>query len=396
MGGANSSFFGPNMTPTPNNVWTWRHFLCAPWKAMPVDEQGMLRHFMNDVTTLYFSDININMHKAEAAAVNQQAISKRVTNKVAEVISARAIQVPKTDSVVPSATDTAALAASTKIEIELVAADADMTCTDAEVEVEAEAEEVTAVVEVPIPNKTANPDAFPPNFVRNRLAPFQQHVNGGEEWCELHRGYSVYKDMLADYYLVIHQEFVRPLFEQNLVSAEQLLDFVQFLEDHGYTGVTYCRRNGSYTHIISTLLWLNIVHASDHHIANIMVRDFGIGASYVPYHGKSWYTDHPEYTFVNVLQGRTWRERWRLQYYALKNRVFWAVHGQPSAPNCCVADSLIDSNLYRRFRDVDGIDEEQRLKINAIHDHFRAQMRKVDAQYRWLVPIDVVTAGLAY
>merc|ERR1712154_592278 len=83
------------------------------------DEQGMLHHFMNDVTTLYFSDININMHKAEAAAVNQQAISKRVTNKVAEVISARAIQVPKTDSVVPSATDTAALAASTKIEIEL-------------------------------------------------------------------------------------------------------------------------------------------------------------------------------------------------------------------------------------------------------------------------------------
>jgi len=381
--GANSSFFGPNMAPTSGNVWTWRNFLCAPWKAMPVDEKGMLRHFMNDVTTLYYSDININMHKAINATANCN--SKRVTNKVAEVLSARAIEVPKTDSVVPSSTDTAALA-NPKIEIKLDTANDIDACTVDDADADADV----------VLNKTANPDAFPPNFVRNRLAPFQQHVNGGEEWCELHRGYSVYKDMLADYYLVIHQEFVRPLFEQNLMSAEQLLDFVQFLEDQGYTGVTYCRRNGSYTHIVSTLLWLNIVHASDHHIANIMVRDFGIGASYVPCQTKAWYADHPEYTFVNVLQGATWRERWRMQYYALKNRVFWAVHGQPSEPNCCVADSLIDSNLYRRFRDVDGIDEQQRLKINAIHDHFRAQMKNVDAKYRWLVPIDVVTAGLAY
>lgn len=379
--GANSSYFGPNMAPTPDNEWTWRNFLCAPWKVMPVDEKRMLRHFMNDVTSLYYSDININMYKA-----------KRVTSKVAEVMSARAVEVPIIDSVVPSSDGMGAV----KIEIELE--DSDLTSKfDADTSSTTRADGCgrNSGDDQPAINKTANPDAFPPNFVRNRLAPFQQHVAGGMEWCELHRGYSVYKDMLADYYLVIHQEFIRPLFEQQLISEEQLFDFVQFLEDQGYTGVTYCRRNGSYTHIVSTLLWLNIVHASDHYIANIMVRDFGIGASYVPCMSKDWYTKNPNHTFVDVLQGKTWRERWRMQYYALKNRVFWAVHGQPSEPNCCVADRLIDSNLYRKFRGVQELNDDQRLKINAIHDHFRAQMKNVNDKYRWLVPIEVVTAGLA-
>jgi len=379
--GANSSYFGPNMAPTKGNEWSWCNFLCAPWKVMPVDEKAMLRHFMNDVTTLYYSDININMHEAQ-----------RVTSKVAEVMSARAIEVPVIDSVMPTSDGVGAV----QIEIKL---------DDCDVTTKLERESSTTpcddggnggIDELRPLNKTANPDAFPPNFVRNRLMPFQPHANGGGEWCELHRGYSVYKDMLADYYLVIHQEFIRPLFEEKLISQEQLSDFVQFMEDQGYVGVTYCRRNGSYEHILSTLLWLNIVHASDHHIANFMVRDFGIGASYVPCMSKAWYAENPNYTFIDVLQGTSLKERWRMQYYALKNRVFWAVHGQPTEPNCCVADSLLDSNLYRRFRDVKSLDDDQRLRINAIHDHFRAQMHNVDAKYRWLMPIEVVTAGLAY
>jgi len=369
--GSSASFFGPNLPANERNEWTWFHFLCAPWKVMPVDEAKMRRHFMAEVTTLYYSDININMYKA-----------KRSTNKVAEAILARDAALPAPDGVVGDV--------AFKIEVELDADDSELTAA-AEREDDPSQDDP---FERPL-NKTANPDAFPPNFVRNRLVPFQKHADGGAEWAEMHRGYSVYKDMLADYYLVIHRDFVGPLYDQGFISKEQLLEFVQFLEDQGYTGITYCRRNGSYTHVVSTLLWLNIVHASDHHIANVMVRDFGIGASYVRCQTKAWYAKHAEHDFVDVLMGKTWRERWRMQYLALKNRLFWEVFGRPTMTHCCFADSLIDSNLYRRFRHTAGLDELQRGEINAIHDHFRAQMKSVDDKYRWLVPIEVVTAGLA-
>jgi len=78
--------------------------------------------------------------------------------------------------------------------------------------------------------------------------------------------------------------------------------WVIFLENEGYPGLTACKRNGTYLHILSTFLWLNVAHASDHTIANNMIRDFGIGASYVPFKRISYYKQHKSYNFVDVTR----------------------------------------------------------------------------------------------
>ena len=62
--------------------------------------------------------------------------------------------------------------------------------------------------DAPFARKTANPHAFPPDFVRDRLELFHLESSDGSEWVKMHRGYSIYKDYLADYYRVIHEEFV--------------------------------------------------------------------------------------------------------------------------------------------------------------------------------------------
>merc|ERR1719420_2223431 len=53
--------------------------------------------------------------------------------------------------------------------------------------------------------KTANRDAFPPDFVRFRLELFAGEFANGSAWIAMHRGYSIYKDFLADYYRVIFE-----------------------------------------------------------------------------------------------------------------------------------------------------------------------------------------------
>ena len=50
--------------------------------------------------------------------------------------------------------------------------------------------------------KEADPDCFPPIFVRNRLEMFEGDFKTGKQWIEMHRGYHIYKDFLADYYRV--------------------------------------------------------------------------------------------------------------------------------------------------------------------------------------------------
>ena len=50
--------------------------------------------------------------------------------------------------------------------------------------------------------KVADPGAFPPNFVRNRLEMFQDEFPLKKEWITMHRGHHIYKDFLADYYRV--------------------------------------------------------------------------------------------------------------------------------------------------------------------------------------------------
>merc|ERR1711971_215721 len=97
-------------------------------------------------------------------------------------------------------------------------------------------------------------------------------------------------DFLADYYAVIHYDFVVKLHEKGyLKDIEQMVKHLekpvlensslensvlekpilekQIVENHGFPGILNCQRDGNYLHILSTFLWLNVVHSSDHTIA---------------------------------------------------------------------------------------------------------------------------------
>jgi len=97
-----------------------------------------------------------------------------------------------------------------------------------------------------------------------------------------------------------------------------------------------------------------------------------------------------------MLQGKSCGERWRLQFYSMKNRLFWYAFGAPQDNACLVADYFIDSNLYRRFVDVDNISHKQRKDLNIIHRQFLKQMKALDICYGWLMPVEEITAGVSY
>jgi len=244
--------------------------------------------------------------------------------------------------------------------------------------------------------KTANPNSFPPDFIRCRLDIFADEFDEGVDWINMHRGYHIYKDFLADYYEIIHLEFSLKLYTKQYVTDHDLEIWVHYLEQQGFTGLSLCRRDGGYLHILSTFLWLNVVHAADHTIADNIIRDFGIGGSYVAMRSEQWYKDNEHYNFVDVLEGKSCCSRWRLQFYAFKNRMFWEAFGGPKSDICFVADYFMDSNLYRRFIDVDDINENQRIELNQIHAQFIRKLKNVDLSWRWLIPVEEFNAGIHY
>ena len=247
-----------------------------------------------------------------------------------------------------------------------------------------------------IETKIANPNAFPPNFVRNRLEMFHLEFLNGNKWIEMHRGYCIYKDYLSDFYEIIHNEFVLKLYVNNFIIDKDLKEWIGFLEDEGYPGILDCKINGNYIHILSTFLWLNVVHSSDHTIANNIIRNYGIGASYVKFKNISWYKRNKNYNFINVLQGKKCKSKWRLQFYAMKNRLFWSTFGGPKINICFVADYFIDSNLYKNFIEINNISNKKRNKLNIIHKKFILKLKELDLKYSWLMPLNEITAGIAY
>ena len=245
--------------------------------------------------------------------------------------------------------------------------------------------------------KTADPDAFPPIFVQNRLQMFSEQFINGADWIKMHRGYCIYKDYLADYYRVIHQEFVEPLYANNFVTDKDLEIWVLFLENNGYPGIIECQRDDKYLHILTTFLWLNVAHASDHTIGDNIISDFGIGASYVGFKKLKWYKQHKSYNFVDVLEGKSFKSRCRLQFHAMRNRLLWYAFADPKDEIIhFAADYFIDSNLYKQFKDIDNISKKERNDLNMIHKKYIVKLKKLDEYYGWLMPSDKITAGISY
>jgi len=151
-----------------------------------------------------------------------------------------------------------------------------------------------------------------------------------------------------------------------------------------------------YLHILSTCLWLNVVHSSDHTSGHNMIRDWGIGGSFVPLFNEEWYREHGDYDYMDVLEGKDWRSRWRLQFHAMRCRIFWAAFGGPWNVSSFHADHMIDIHLHRHFVDVSGITEEERKEIDGIHREYIQKMKDCGVKYRWLMKVENFTAGIQY
>merc|ERR1711994_30435 len=203
----------------------------------------------------------------------------------------------------------------------------------------------------------------------------------------MHRGFHVYKDFLADYYRVVHEEFTLKLHAGGYLKDEDLERFVKYLETEGFPGLSQCQRDGGYLHIFSTFIWLNVVHSSDHTVADNIVRDFGIGSSVVPMHSEEWYRENGGYDFVDVLEGKSCRTRCCFGWYQMRIRLFWAIFGGPWNTWGFHGDHLIDSHLHRHFVDVSGLTENDRKEINAIHCEYIKKMRECDRKYNWLMKV---------
>ena len=190
------------------------------------------------------------------------------------------------------------------------------------------------------------------------------------------------------------------LHEGGYLKDDDLNRFVNFLENEGFPGILNCQRDGGYLHILTTYIWLNVVHSSDHTIADNIVRDFGGNASLVPMHSEEWYRENGGYDFVDVLEGKSCGSRWRLQFYAMRIKTFWDVFGGPWNDGGLAwgfhADHLIDSRLHRHFVDVDGLTEEDRKGINSIHKLYIEKMKECDWKYGWLMKVEKFATGIQY
>ena len=186
------------------------------------------------------------------------------------------------------------------------------------------------------------------------------------------------------------------LYENNFLKDECLERWVTYMEQEGYPGVLKCKRDGNYLHIFSTFIWLNVVHGADHVLSNNIVRKWGVNASLVPMHSQQWYREHGDYDYLDVLEGKDWKSRWRIQWYAMRIRVFWGTFGGPWNQGGFHADHMIDSHLHRHFRDIDGITEDERKQIDGIHVEFVRKMKECDVKYRWLMRVEYFTAGIQY
>merc|ERR1719474_498095 len=359
--------------------WSLCTFLCAPWKAVPLPTQVMREVFASDVTGFWFKD----QYRGFSEDQTNKAVASEVAGTPEIVMNASNVAQSQSTATAQRKQNTHYRAISSR-------SVPSVHSIDFEVTVDPQSKRLVAST------KVADPGCFPPNFVRNRLRMFEHEFAARKQWVEMHRGYSIYKDCIADYYQVIHEQFTVKLHEKGYLKNKDLERYVHFVEEEGYPGLSACRRDGGYLHIFSTLIWLNVVHSSDHKVATNMARDFGITASVVPMHSEQWYREHAEYDFVDVVEGKDCWSRWRLQFYALRNQLFWTIFVSPWNERGFHADHMIDSHLLRHFVDIDGIAETERIELDAIHKEYIRRMKQCDTRYRWLAKVELFSAGIHY
>ena len=146
--------------------WSLCIFICAPWKTLVAPTEIIHWYFISDITGFWFKDEddgnvggNDNEQETVDLVVNQQTSAAEIRSNAAAID-------PQSISVSPGDIASSISKSVSKLK------------------------------------KTADPDSFPPNFVRNRLEMFQDEFPLKMEWITMHRGYHIYKDFLADYYRV--------------------------------------------------------------------------------------------------------------------------------------------------------------------------------------------------
>merc|ERR1712087_13530 len=199
--GPADGFFNPQM-----KSWSTFHYFCAPWKVLPATTATIVKLFTEDVASFWFR-ADDRKERSKRADDRKDTVDLKVKDRNEKPKCSRHALHHK--------------ASEKALELQL----------------------------------RADPDRFPPKFVQNRLAQFES-----AEWAEMHRGFNLYHDFLADYWAVIHNEFVVKLSDGGHLCPDALERMVQYLDHEGFRGLADCHRDGGYLHILSAFLWLNVVH----------------------------------------------------------------------------------------------------------------------------------------
>ena len=169
--------------------WNLCIFICAPWKMIPIPTAVVHQFVAADVADFWFKNSQFDLARQQSHVMEMTDL-----DRVDLVVGIASPSISPSNSNETNATNPMDY-------LDVVSVDSQSSCSSPGHAVQNTFQGIDAIVE-DMHLKTADPDCFPPTFVRNRLKMFADDFELKEEWITMHRGFHIYKDMAADYYQV--------------------------------------------------------------------------------------------------------------------------------------------------------------------------------------------------
>jgi len=223
---------------------------------------------------------------------------------------------------------------------------------------------------------------FPPEMVKQRLKIFNPNN------YETVRGYSLYWDMVSDYYLSVHK-FISKLNENGLIDLKELRGFIQEINNDGMNGLSKCNE----LDVLCTLIWTNgFIHGTDHITYYNILKNFPFMVCY----NKLNITNNNKNVNIDY---KSILHSWSACWTSVKSEMFVNTFTQPT--NSClnsVADYSASPNLYRKFINALEIknDQQKFQLINNIHDEYLQSLYNVSDKYDWMMHVNEFDASISY
>ena len=237
--------------------------------------------------------------------------------------------------------------------------------------------------DINIGHKQLNINQFPPKQVQDRLLLFNDklHINK-------YRGYSLYWDMLSEYYESIYI-FINKLILNKLININELIGFIEIIDKNGMNGLSSCEP----IHVLCTLIWTNgYIHGADHTTYYNIMRNF----PHLGVYKKLIINDNHD----DNNQWKEYYRSWFASWISFKSQIF--IHSFTQPLTSCfgkIADYSSSPKLYNKFKNILYLkkDNGKLLKlINKYHDEYLKDINKVNDKYEWMINVNQLDASISY